>query len=508
VSLLGAKLYVGRVRIPRHSEVAMVWAQLSPTSATPLNSNAYRQIPWKLHANRLVRSLTPPDTFSWRVMAPFVLIGFVRAFKPSDPFLIRFLTRECGFAESFVNNVLYPLWTYAYLVFLLPINSLAKRVGFRNIVIGNSLTQVLGFALMFWGKSSVLMQVLSMCVLGLENALQTGFYSFPFKLTESTKLQHKMTSYCFTSVMLGACLGAVIGQVMYSTLLRVAPMFYLTIPCSALSLLFAMALLPSEESFYGDDGLPAQHESQSLREGSGATKKSIWIQLQRAVSSPSVLLWSALYVMSYTGYYNSETYSSNLFFEINSQVEFNGLIQAFAGLSSAIGSIIPGVCVRFTTQHSLSLSAYGSLGCAVLILIMSYSQALVPAYVGFILYDLIVHLLLALITARLPGDKQVDDSSHEHAERMSLLLSFNDVLSTVSFSVMQLLVSQIFPHGKVALRFSIQGILSIVFSLPFILLSIKECCQSSKPQRKETLILEETSPYLQVNDSRISYDEA
>ena len=72
---------------------------------------------------------------------PYVLLGLVAffagliAFKPSEPFLVAFLTCLKGLTRDQVTDDVYPVWTYSYLGLLPLLSVLAEVAGYRQVVL-------------------------------------------------------------------------------------------------------------------------------------------------------------------------------------------------------------------------------------------------------------------------------------------------------------------------------------------------------------------------------------
>ena len=56
-------------------------------------------------------------------------------FKPSEPFLVAFLECFKGISHADVMYKVFPVWTYSYLVLLLPLAASAELIGHRQVVL-------------------------------------------------------------------------------------------------------------------------------------------------------------------------------------------------------------------------------------------------------------------------------------------------------------------------------------------------------------------------------------
>uniref|UniRef100_A0A2I2YTD6 Solute carrier family 19 member 3 n=1 Tax=Gorilla gorilla gorilla TaxID=9595 RepID=A0A2I2YTD6_GORGO len=64
------------------------------------------------------------------------LFGFFSMMRPSEPFLIPYLSGpDKNLTSAEITNEIFPVWTYSYLVLLLPVFVLTDYVRYKPVII-------------------------------------------------------------------------------------------------------------------------------------------------------------------------------------------------------------------------------------------------------------------------------------------------------------------------------------------------------------------------------------
>lgn len=73
----------------------------------------------------------------WKVLTFLVcLFGFLKEFRPSEAYMSAYLTGPWkNLTIEEINNEIYPIWTYAYLLWLVPVFLLTDYVRYQPILV-------------------------------------------------------------------------------------------------------------------------------------------------------------------------------------------------------------------------------------------------------------------------------------------------------------------------------------------------------------------------------------
>jgi len=446
-----------------------------------------------------------------RAVLPLALFGALRSFKPSDPFLVRFLTTERGFSEDFVNNNLYAVWTYAYIVFLGVVGLCTDKVGYRNAILLEGLAQAASFFLLFFARALPLFY-LSMVLEGLENGLSTAYYSYPYELVRDEGLQQKLGSYAYTAIMVGYFFGGVVGQFLLSeTSVPVGSLFYFSIPSSILASVAAFFIPRERTVFFTVDGeVDTSPPVQEIIEQQASVFsfmfwKAEFSSVRGFFINSRALGWTLIYILSSTAIYNVETYCASVFFAIDNaqKHDFNGIVQSLASLVAALGSFLPSVSMAMIRKYSEVIAFVLSSICSLCILVMARWKVLIWSYFAYVIFEGSVYYLVAMSTARLVASIENRPGSEELMKKFALIMGFSGLVSTVIPTILQVSIQTVDPQMSIFGRFFCYAVMNTgltVFTLGFAL------CSCTKPREASDIsghskASRDDSPLLQASSN-------
>uniref|UniRef100_H2XQC9 Major facilitator superfamily (MFS) profile domain-containing protein n=2 Tax=Ciona intestinalis TaxID=7719 RepID=H2XQC9_CIOIN len=151
---------------------------------------------------------------SW--LKPTVLLcvyGIFSYMKPSEPFLTPYLMGlSKNFTEFEVVNEIYPVWTYAYVCFLLPVFLLTDYVKYKPVILMQGLGYIGCWILLLFAQEVPLMQVMQVSY-AIATAGEIGYYSYIYSIVKQEHYQ-RVTSYVRSTTLIGLFLGSLIGQLL------------------------------------------------------------------------------------------------------------------------------------------------------------------------------------------------------------------------------------------------------------------------------------------------------
>lgn len=112
-------------------------------------------------------------------------------------------------------NQIFPVWTYSYLVILLPVFLLTDYLRYKLVIVFQCANLLATTAMLLWAEGVPAMQAMQFFY-GVVTASDVAYFSYIYSVVD---LQHyrKATSYCRSVQLLGYTLGAVLGQALVST---------------------------------------------------------------------------------------------------------------------------------------------------------------------------------------------------------------------------------------------------------------------------------------------------
>ena len=84
--------------------------------------------------------------------------------RPSEPFLTPYLIDMKNISERELDNVVYPYWTYSYMVALVPVFLFTDILRYKPVVVFEGLTFIGTWAILLWGEGVPQMILMQVCI--------------------------------------------------------------------------------------------------------------------------------------------------------------------------------------------------------------------------------------------------------------------------------------------------------------------------------------------------------
>ena len=195
-----------------------------------------------------------------------MFVWIFKEFKPSEPFLNPFLTHNRsdptnpgkGFSNSVLEEDVYPIWTYSYLVASVGALLLSDVLVYKPVIILESLAYLSTRVLLLWGSSLGLMKLMQL-LYGIATGTEVAYYAYIYIMIDKRHFK-VYTSFTRAAVLLGRSLSGYLGQLLYSTsVLNLEGLHYFSLASILVASLFSL-LLPNPPrslcSCYGQSTCP------------------------------------------------------------------------------------------------------------------------------------------------------------------------------------------------------------------------------------------------------------
>ena len=144
-------------------------------------------------------------------------VGFLFSFKPSEPYLTKYLIEVIGLSSTEVDEDVYPLWTYASVAFF-PLVSLLLHFFDARVIVGVGLIgRLVTRGLLLFGRARDLTAIqLTQWTFGLATSCEPAFFAMIY----SKLSRHDYATYTGlsrSSVLSGHLLAGVLGQALVSS---------------------------------------------------------------------------------------------------------------------------------------------------------------------------------------------------------------------------------------------------------------------------------------------------
>ncbi|XP_072110618.1 thiamine transporter 2-like isoform X5 [Mobula birostris] len=298
--------------------------------------------------------------------------GFFTMMRPSEPFLTPYLVGpDKNLTIDQVTNEILPVWTYSYLVILVPIFLVTDYLRYKPVLMLQGISFIATWLMLLFAHGVLAMQFLEFTY-GFVSATEIAYYSYIYSIVDLKHYQ-KVTSYCRSITLVAYTFGSVLGQVLVSvgdvsyfilnviSLVSVSLGFLVSIPLPMpkRSMFFhrketeGVRVAPSTENVkpapgdafpQGDlDIVAASQGPADVQKGAPSPEKAaerkgiiqslfqLYSDFKESYSSPEIIYWSAWWALATCGYLQVTNYIQVLWDHIEpsrNDSTYNGGVEA------------------------------------------------------------------------------------------------------------------------------------------------------------------------------------
>nr|XP_002131058.1 thiamine transporter 1-like isoform X2 [Ciona intestinalis] len=473
---------------------------------------------------------------SW--LKPTVLLcvyGIFSYMKPSEPFLTPYLMGlSKNFTEFEVVNEIYPVWTYAYVCFLLPVFLLTDYVKYKPVILMQGLGYIGCWILLLFAQEVPLMQVMQVSY-AIATAGEIGYYSYIYSIVKQEHYQ-RVTSYVRSTTLIGLFLGSLIGQLLVLfadvtyfdlnifSLVNVSIAFVISwfLPMPKKTLFFFTEeedMSGSIESTYLNEENPAEKASEVNADGITIEERGptflapkpnpkneskidwkgvlvrLWADVKSCYMNTVLLRWSVWWALSTCGWLLVVNYAQNLWETIYSSAEgevYNGAVEAAATVLGALGAFCVGfIKLNWTRWGEIALGLCSLCKCGLLLLMYWTTDIWLcyAAFVGFIvLYNFVITITQFQLAVGL------------NTQRFALVFGVNTFTAVLLNTVLTVILIDKAGFGlDVNTQFIIYSgyfaIIAVIFLLHGVYFLCKNSFSSSSSFKSTSIIIDVQSVY-------------
>ncbi|KAI8124931.1 hypothetical protein FF38_12498 [Lucilia cuprina] len=407
-----------------------------------------------------------------RISLLLCTFGFFREMRPSEPFVVEYLTGpDRNITSEELNREIYPFGTYSVLVQLILVFLVTDILRYKPIIILSACAGIVLFAILLW-THTVWELIIGQIFYGTFMASEVAYYTYIYAKVEKSRYQI-VSGHTRSAILCGKFLGGVFAQVLVSTeSLNYRGLHYISFASQIVSLIIALALPPVQQSIYfykaevddnttervntsnepttlalenGNTELALEKKASSTTETPTtiAKPKFSWknasrLLLQHTVSAYSnrtVLKWSIWWSLATCGQLQVISYAQILWKDIDENHEsfYNGGVEATVTLLGAAAAMAAGLMngVRHKKWHMWILTICSILMGAFLI-ISAVTNLLWVAYVMYVIFGVFYFFVITIASA-IVAQNLSDDS-------FGLIFGINTLVALVLQTILTLVV--------------------------------------------------------------------
>ncbi|XP_075720038.1 thiamine transporter 2 [Rhinoderma darwinii] len=405
---------------------------------------------------------TKRDNDNWTYPTVLLCIyGFFTYMRPSEPFLTPYLTGPVhNLTIEQVTNIVFPVWTYSYLVILFPVFLLTDYLRYKPVIILQGLSYIISWVLLLFARGVPAMQGLEF-VYGMVTATEVAYFSYIYSVVDTEHYQ-KVTSYCRSITLVGFTVASVLGQLLVS-LAGISYYYLNVITLASVSIAFVSSLvlpMPRKSMFFhkkmiGDsvgesskdpkvtsnnpEVLCTESETEASKKNPSPNFcKVLWLlckDIKECYSSTQLLYWSLWWALATAGYNQVINYVQVLWEHVepaqNSTI-YNGGVEAVATFLGALSSLSVGyVKVNWELTGELALAIFSAVNAGSLFL-MDYSINIWMCYAGYLIFKSSYMLLITIATFQIAVSLSM--------ERYALMFGMNTFVALVLQTILTIIV--------------------------------------------------------------------
>ncbi|VDP00121.1 unnamed protein product [Soboliphyme baturini] len=326
--------------------------------------------------------------------------GFVKEFRPVEPFLTPFLvTTSKNLTSEQLYSEVYPVWTYSYLVFLVLVLLLSDLLRHQPVIVCESVAYAATWLLLTWGHSVALMQLMEV-MYGIATATEIAYYAYAYTKYDLSCYK-RISSNCRGAVEAGKFCSYLLSQLIISfrwgsyILLN-----YISLASMFCAFIVALLLPPIHKKDIQNEEQQDAVETLSHWKCDAVANyyKQMFFSCRKIYSNAFILKWSLWWSLATCGFFQIGNYIQLLWQSqlAEGQELYNGLTET---VSCFLGTVAV-LCTQFINvawdiYGDAILSVLSAVDCA-LLYVMSCSWTIALTYVFYVVYRILYKIMFTV----------------------------------------------------------------------------------------------------------------
>ncbi|XP_014296418.1 thiamine transporter 2 [Microplitis demolitor] len=428
-----------------------------------------------------------------RISQILCVFGFVKEFRPNEPFIFEYLTHPPkNFTSVQVTEEIYPIATYSNFATLIIVFLLTDFLRYKPVIILCGLSGVITFTGLILGRSIAALQFVEFFY-GFYISAEVAYYTYIYAKVDKQHYQ-SVSSYTRSALLFGRFItGAVAQLIVAFKWLDYHQLNYLTLAGQVVATIWSLFLPSVGQSVYFHRKEPNELEGSSTQVIID-DKKYINLSLYKKVQRAYYLLWkdfvkafTNLYIIKWSfwwaaascGYLQVLSYAQPIW---QTSIKENETI--YNGAVEALYTIIGGVAVYGVGKLKLNWLALGdvilcvfSIIMAIFLFITSWSYNIILQYAVYIAFGVVYHSLVTVASFEVASRISEDSFGLVFGINVFLGLAFQSLLTYIvtSGKVLKLDI-----RTQFVVYAGYFAVLGSIFMLISVLNTIKLCKKRKK----------------------------
>ncbi|XP_037039633.1 thiamine transporter 1-like [Bradysia coprophila] len=316
--------------------------------------------------------------------------GLLKETRPSESFIADFIVDFKNITAEQINQDIFPIGTYSYLVQLIIIFLVTDMLRYKPLIILLGASGVTIWSMLLWTNSVLGLQFVEV-IYGTYCATEIAYYSYIYAKTEREHYQ-AVTSHTRAAILVGRFVAGVSSQLLvFFHVMNYRQLNYLTLITQILAFVWAFFIPRVETSTYFNRNTGGKWSETFRRSQILEAFNLIWNHFRTSYANKVVVLWSIYYAVVLCFNIQITAYIQILWMSIDDSQEviYNGAVDAILTLLGACFAILAGkIHINFLkkSMHSLLVLILMSSVQGVFVVLAANSQTLLACYIFYICF--------------------------------------------------------------------------------------------------------------------------
>lgn len=332
------------------------------------------------------------------------VFGFLKEFRPSEPFVYEFLIGPWrNITEQQVNEQVYPISTYSYLVLLIVAFFITDLCRYKPLIVIVGLSGITVFAMLIWTTSLFLLQLLEVFY-GVFMAFEVAYYTYIYAKVDNDYYQ-RVTSHTRSAILAGRAVSSLLGQLLISmNWMDYKQLHYISFGALILATLWSLTLPSVKRTIYF-------HQTQNQRPFTPTKFRNAFVLMRKHLSdfakNKYILKWAVFWALSTAGFLQVQIYMQPLWTQIGQESDegdyevYNGAVEGVATLLGFGAALLGGYLkVDWESKGELILTICAFMQASVT-LISSQTEQVLVSYACYIVFCTMYQFLITVASAEI-----------------------------------------------------------------------------------------------------------
>uniref|UniRef100_A0A7E4VIU5 Thiamine transporter 2 n=1 Tax=Panagrellus redivivus TaxID=6233 RepID=A0A7E4VIU5_PANRE len=351
----------------------------------------------------------------WYSAVLLCAFGVLKEFRLTEPYFYNYQHDDLHLSDSVLNDEVYPIWTYGYLIALVPALLLSDVLLYKPVILLGATAYVSVWVTLIFGKDK-LSQQLGQAIYSIATASEVAYFAYIYVKVDRSKYS-RVTAWTRAALLAGKCTSYVLAEVLILTkAASYQTLNYITI--SALGLAFTLALFLPQVSWKAVvtrniEGQVTIRNATPLSPNQvpenywGFCKDTMLSLKENLVihySNKSILKWSLWWAMATCGELQVGNYAQTLWGQLQDSDGDNNL----NGFIEASCPFIAMIAILAVERSPINWSHWGEIGLVIaalidgaLLIIMSQAQQLWLMYVVYVCFRVFYQIMITIAQANI-----------------------------------------------------------------------------------------------------------